>query len=183
MAKKSGLVLVALAYGAIAFALVEGIEHYYRDPAIALKRFLLFSVFFLVLAFLETIVHEIGHVACGWLCGAPLSGVKIGSGPSIKLGRTGKIAVVLGVMPGDGRVDFHYLPLSRKRRVFMYAGGIISTSIVAMCAWLLVSPAHNWFRVEMLILFALCNVVNFVGKAPAGGWSDGQAIRGLLRYK
>lgn len=130
----------------------------------------------------ESFIHESGHIVCGLLYGAPLSSIQIGYGPSINLWRDSQVPVSLGLLPCGGYVEFRYLPVSRRHRIVMYAGGVAASSVAAIVAWNTIPYHLDWLRTETVMAFGLFIATNLFGTAPKDKYSDGDAIRGLLAY-
>jgi hypothetical protein len=165
----------------LALALVGSMFYFYVTPESVGKMLVYFAVALIVLGAIETIIHEGGHVVCGLLLKAPITAIRIGGGPSVVSWRNG--AVVIHMAPWGGRVDFRYLPLSRRQRIAMYASGVGASLIAAVAAWFVI-PAHfGWLRTETVLTFVVFSAVNLFGTAPEGALSDGAAIRGLLAYR
>lgn len=136
-----------------------------------------------VLFVAESFIHESGHVICGLLYGVPPSRIQVGYGPSIHLWQDGHVPVSLGLLPCGGYVEFRYLPISRRQRIVMYAGGVAASSVAAIVAWNFIPHHLDLLRTETVMAFALFIATNLFGTAPKDKYSDGDAIRGLLAYR
>lgn len=164
----------------MALALVGCLLYFYGTPETAALMLLKFAFALLVLAAIDTVIHELGHVVCGLAFGAPVKAVRIGVGPTVANWRDG--ALVIHLVPLGGRVDFKYLPLARWKRIVMYAGGVGASLLAAVAAWFII-PAHfGWLRTETALIFIMFSATNLFGTAPEGAQADGAAIRGLLAY-
>ncbi|WP_186079834.1 hypothetical protein [Burkholderia gladioli] len=178
--KKIGTFLVT--YGAATCLIVWAA--FRVSPLYPMLMLLEFAVVLYPLAYVETLIHEIGHVLTGLVYGVSCREIRVGGGPVTTLWRSQRITVKAGLYPGLGHVDFQMLPLSRRARVVMYAGGVGATAAALPVGWILIPVDMTWLRVEMMLYFVLAILGNLFLRAPAGKgvWSDGDAIRGLLRY-
>jgi hypothetical protein len=136
------------------------------------------------LAYVETLVHEVGHVLAGLAYGATCSEIRIGGGPSMSLWNGARIKVKAGLYPGLGHVVFPMLPLSRRARIVMYGAGVGAVAVSLLLGWFLIPASMVWLRLEMALVFSTAILGNLFLHAPEekGVWSDGDAIRGLIRY-
>jgi hypothetical protein len=138
---------------------------------------------FLVQGVVESVVHECGHIFLGWLFGVTVTSITIGDGWGITLLRDSRCPVTICRFPYGGHVDFSALPLSRRARVAIYAGGMAATVVLTVIALCAIPHSLRWMRVEITMLSTLFVLTNLFGKASLGRWSDGEAIRGLLSYR
>lgn len=154
------------------------------SPFHPLLALLEFFVALYPLAYAETLFHEVGHLVAGLAYGVQCSEIRIGGGPTVTLWKGQHITVKAGLYPGLGHVDFPMLPLSRGARVVMYAGGVGAAAVALLAGWFLIPGGMMWLRLEMVLLFGLAILGNLFLHAPEGKgvWSDGDAIRGLVRY-
>jgi membrane-associated protease RseP (regulator of RpoE activity) len=129
-----------------------------------------------VILFAATVIHECGHIGCGWLFGVPIRGVRIGSGRALRFAQGTRCPVAIGVWASTGHVDFPYLPISRKQRLAMYAAGALATAVAAVAVWFCMAASPMWLRGMTLAVLGYHTMCNLRGEA-----SDGAAIRGLLR--
>lgn len=180
--KIARLILVELPVG---LALMGSLLYFYVTPETAAKMALYFAALLVVLGMADTVVHEMGHVACGLLFGAPVMKVRIGAGPRLaswRMGTDGPV-IALHLFLGFGYVEFRSLPLARWKRIVMYAGGVSASLLFALVAWFLLPADFGWMRTETVVGFMLFSFFNLFGTAPKGAHSDGDAIRGLLAYR
>ncbi|QYY33710.1 site-2 protease family protein (plasmid) [Cupriavidus pinatubonensis] len=180
MLKKYRTYFVELPLGLV---LVCGFIYLHVTPENYVEMFLTFALALGVLGIVETIIHEGGHILCGLWYGVPLYKLQIGFGPVVLSREIRGVPVVACKFPFGGRVDFQYLPISRPQRIVMYAGGVGASIIGATVIWLLIPARLEWLGTEVVMAFAVFNLVNIFGTAPEGAASDGSAIRGLLSYR
>ncbi|WP_425115769.1 site-2 protease family protein [Burkholderia anthina] len=132
-----------------------------------------------------TVIHELGHLLVGIAFGAPISELRLGGGKQLLVLQFGpNFRLLLGWMPFTGHVEFTWLPISRRQRIAMYAAGVGATFLAAAatCAF----PLHGQTASQagVLLVVILSGLENLSTRHPQSGrWSDGEAIRGLLKYK
>jgi hypothetical protein len=168
----------ALAEFPLALVLMGGFAYLHVTGENAVEMFLSFVVALCVLGIIDSFIHEGGHVLCGLWYGVPLARVRIGVGPVLLRCRVGRVPLDLHMIPIGGRVDHQYLPISRRQRIVMYAGGIGASVIGAIGIWFAIPSSLGWPRTEVVLAFPVFNLVNLFGTAPKGANSDGTAIRG-----
>lgn len=134
-----------------------------------------------------TIVHELGHVVMGLACGVPVTEVRLGGGKYRRTIQFGpNFRLILGWLPVTGHVEFQWLPLSRNRRIAMYAAGVGATIIAALVICLFPLRGQFAYQAGMLLVvvfFGLGNIFESHPDKAGGRWSDGDAIRGLWAYR
>lgn len=158
--------------------------YFFRGDGIdqAIRHIFRFLLIFVLLGVPYSIVHELGHAISGWWYGVPPRRIRIGSLCLFRVGRAWGISVWFSFFPFGGRVDFRVHPLERGRRISMYAAGVGAALLVAILAGLMIPAEYQWLRIETVLSFGVFCLIDLFGKAPKGLWSDGEAIRGLLRY-
>jgi hypothetical protein len=169
------LIVLSFCLFSLCFFRGDGIED-------ALMQTLRFLLIFVLLGVPYSIVHELGHAISGWWYGVPPRRVRIGSRCLFRIGRAWGISVWFSFFPFGGRVDFRTYPVERGRRIAMYAAGVGASLLVAILAGLMIPAEYQWLRIETLLSFGVFCLIDLFGKAPEGAWSDGAAIRGLLKY-
>ncbi|WDD90292.1 hypothetical protein Bsp3421_000117 (plasmid) [Burkholderia sp. FERM BP-3421] len=100
---------------------------FHVNPLHPMLMLLEFAVMLYPLAYVETLVHEVGHVVAGFVYGVPITEIRVGGGPVVTLWKSQRTTVKAGPYPGIGHVDFRMLPLSRRARIVMYASGVGAT--------------------------------------------------------
>lgn len=85
-----------------------------------------------------------------------------------------------------GHVEFQWLPLSRKRRIAMYAVGVCATILAAIVICIFLLRGQFAYQGGVLLVVVSSALGNIFGRHPdkeSGRWSDGEAIRGLWAYR
>ncbi|MBA9859236.1 site-2 protease family protein [Ralstonia insidiosa] len=180
---KKRIVRTLLVEGPLALVFVGWFVYRAVTQEMDISDILSFIVALGVLFIAESFIHESGHIICGLLYGARPSGIQIGYGPAIVLWRDSQVPVSLGLLPCGGYVEFGYLPISRRQRIVMYAGGVAASCVAAIVAWNIIPHHLDWLRTETAMAFGLFIATNLFGTAPKDKYSDGDAIRGLLAYR
>lgn len=133
-----------------------------------------------------TVVHELGHLLMGLAFGVPVTEVRLGGGENRRVIPFGaNFQLILGWLPVTGHVEFRWLPLSRRRRIAMYAAGVGATILAAIvvCAFPFRGQLAYQGGVLLVVVFsALGNIFERHPDKATGRWSDGEAIRGLWKY-
>ncbi|WP_430982022.1 site-2 protease family protein [Burkholderia stabilis] len=133
-----------------------------------------------------TVIHELGHLLVGMAFGVPVSEVRLGGEKrrwTIRFGSNFRL--LLGWPPFSGHVEFQWLPLSRGRRIAMYAGGVGATLLAAIVVCAVPLAGKTAYQAGILLLVALSGLENLAMRHPekqSGRWTDGEAIRGLRAY-
>ncbi|WP_321820848.1 MULTISPECIES: site-2 protease family protein [unclassified Burkholderia] len=149
------------------------------------------AVSFYFISYIEAVIHEGGHVFAGMWFGAPVDKVRFGVGRTVRnfsIARISQEPITFCLLPLGGRVDFAHLPISRTERIWMYAAGMVAVMIAATIAWIFIPSTYGWLRIEAVLVFCGHSALNaFYSTSQKvcdeeGVFSDGQAIRGLLRY-
>ena len=180
---KKRIVRTMLVEGPLALVFVGWFVYRVVSRQMDTSDILFFLVALGVLFVAEIFIHESGHIICGLLYGVRPSGIQIGYGPAIILWRDSQVPVSLGLLPCGGYVEFRYLPVSRRQRIVMYAGGVAASCVAAIVAWNIIPSHLDWLRIETVMAFGLFIATNLVGTAPNDKYTDGDAIRGLLAYR
>ncbi|QMI49888.1 site-2 protease family protein [Burkholderia sp. MBR-1] len=144
-----------------------------------------------VTLYAEALIHEGGHAFVGMRLGVPIVRLRLGSCIPIYRFANPRISrkrIVLCILPLGGRVDFAYLPIFRQERIWMYAAGIVAVMIAAVIAWNVIPPTFFELRIATCTVFLASSVCNAIISMPKetvekGVFTDGQAIRGLSRYR
>jgi hypothetical protein len=141
--------------------------------------------------YLEALIHEGGHVLAGKRFSVRVAELQLGAGPRIfrfTATQLDQAQVTFCLLPFGGRVDFESLPISRVERIKILAAGVAGVLSVVPIAWFLIPPTFGWLRIEAVLIFCLSSATNVFYSTTKkvceedGVYSDGQAIRGLLRY-
>jgi hypothetical protein len=143
------------------------------------------------LLYLEALIHEGGHVLAGKQFGVRVAKLQFGAGPrfiGFTAARLDHAQVSFCLLPFGGRVDFVSLPISRVERIKMLAAGVMTVLIAIPIVWFLIPSNFGWLRIEAAVIFGLSSATNLFYNTSRklreqGVYSDGQAIRGLLRYR
>ena len=127
----------------------------------------------------STVIHELGHLLMGIAFGVPVSELRLGGG---------KQRLVLQFGPNfrllHGHVEFKWLPISRPRRVAVYAAGVGATFLAAAVVCVFPLQGQTASQAGVLLVVVLSGLENLATRHPEiGRWSDGEAMRGLLAYK
>ena len=142
--------------------------------------------------YLDGLIHECGHAIAGIRFGARLDAFRLGVGPkllSFASARAGSAEFSLHILPFGGRVDFNVLPVSRTQRIWIFAAGVCSVLFAAVFAWIIMPSRFELLRNEAVLIFVVSSATNIFYstsrkvREQEGVYSDGQAIRGLLRYR
>jgi Peptidase family M50 len=141
--------------------------------------------------YLDGLIHECGHAFAGKIFGARLGAFRLGVGPkffSVASARACGAEFSLHVLPVGGRVDFNVLPVSRTQRIWIFAAGVCSVLVAAVFAWFIMPARFEWLGNEAMLIFVVSSATNILYSTSKkvkedGVYSDGQAIRGLLRYR
>lgn len=185
--KKRDVILIAVA---IILFLTEacianriGVSSYRNSAQLAVSGYFIL--------YLDGLIHECGHAFAGKRFGARLDAFHLGVGPkllSFASARVGGAKFSLHVLPIGGRVDFNVLPVSRSHRIWIFAAGFCSVLLSAVITWIIMPSRFEWLRNEAALIFVMSSATNIFystsrKREQEGVYSDGQAIRGLLRYR
>ncbi|MBJ9698617.1 site-2 protease family protein [Burkholderia cenocepacia] len=150
----------------------------YRDPALMIVASAWLSVP------VSTVIHELGHLLMGIAFGMPVSELRLGGGKRLALQFGPNFRLLLGSLPFTGHVEFKWLPISRPRRIAVYAAGVGATFLAAAVVCVFPLQGQTASQAGVLLVVVLSGLENLAGRHPQSDrWSDGEAIRGLWAYK
>ncbi|GGF08947.1 hypothetical protein GCM10010954_04270 [Halobacillus andaensis] len=137
-------------------------------------------LFFLLLvaAPIALVIHELGHIITGALCGARYSVLTIGTGRSIIRIKFQKLHIIIGSLffIGGHSINVKEPEFTRLQKVLISSGGPLANGVI--CGLLLIFPNSN--EIEVIHLFFLFNlylaVVNLIPFRIGERKSDGYLI-------
>ncbi|WP_051392251.1 site-2 protease family protein [Burkholderia sp. AU4i] len=165
------------------FADWTGVYPYWRSALLAVGGY--------IILYLEALIHEGGHVLAGKRFGVRVAKLQFGVGLKVKrftAARLDHAQITFCLLPFGGRVDFESLPISRAERIRILAAGVVCVLSAVPIAWFLIPSSVGWLRIEAVLIFCISSATNVFYSTSRkvceeeGVYSDGQAIRGLLRY-
>ena len=133
----------------------------------------------------STVIHELGPLLIGIAFGEPVSEHRLGGGKQRLVLQFGpNFRLLHGWLPFTGHVEFKWLPISRPRRVAVYAAGVGATFLAAAVVCVFPLQGQTASQAGVLLVVVLSGLENLATRHPEiGRWSDGEAMRGLLAYK
>lgn len=129
------------------------------------------------------LLHELAHAAAVVFVGARLTGINVGTGPSVEI-MTGGITVKLGMVPRGGRVQFYARDARRalsKGAAVTAAGPLSHLAIFAVGASILAN-GHGPIAIAAFFATSVNAYLLAANLVPRNGTLEGNDGAGLVAY-